>query len=492
MEYNTVRVKQHNEAFMKVISDQGIERELHEFFTFKAPGYQFNPKFKARIWDGQIRLYKIREKTLYRGLLPYVEKFCEERDYRCIVELDDSTENFSLHECEEFLKTLNLPFDGREYQVKAITECIREGRGLLLSPTASGKSFIIYALLRYYAKRTLLIVPTTSLVHQMFSDFEDYSEHDPTWESELMCSKVMSGMSKEGLNPIVISTWQSAIKQSNKWFEQFDMVIVDEAHQAKAKSITTIMERMPHVSRRFGTTGTLDGLEVHQLVLEGLFGKIIKVTDTKELMDKKYLADLHIKCIMLRYGDDARRLLAQRDNSTYPKEVKFLVGNDKRNDFIVNLALSLKGNTLILYQYIDTHGEILYSKLKDKAKDKNIEFVHGGVKSLAREDVRKNAEKTTDNILVCSYGTFSTGVNLVNLQNVIFASPYQSRIRILQSIGRGLRRSEQKTKCVLFDISDDLCWKNRKNHTYKHLEARLKIYMKERFSWEFYKVKLDK
>lgn len=476
---------------MFVTSDPGIEHELWEFFTFKAPGYQFSPKYKARIWSGDIKLYKLRNKKLYRGLLPYVQQFCDDRNYRLIVELDDSDENFSLLECQEFLKTLKLPFEPRDYQVKALTQAIRRKRMLMLSPTASGKSFIIYGLIRFFGSRTLLIVPTTSLVHQMFDDFKNYSVNDNSWNVELQASKVMGGTSKEDLNDVVISTWQSAIKQTPEWLDQFEMVIVDEAHQAKAKSLTFILETMVNTQYRFGTTGTLDDTQVHKLVIEGLTGPTYKVTETKELIDQKYLADLHIKCIMLRYEDDQRRFLAKKENSAYKDEIKFLISNNKRNEYIANLALSLKGNTLILYQYVDKHGEILYNIINRKnTLDKNVEFIHGGVDSIIRESIRKNAEISTGNIYVASYGVFSTGVNIVNLDNIIFASPSKSRIRNLQSIGRGLRRNEDKTKCVLFDISDDLVWRNRKNHTYKHLEARLKIYMKERFSYQFYKVKL--
>lgn len=206
IEFNTVRIKPLNETHIIAYSeDRGIEKEMWEFFTYKAPGFQHNPKFKSKFWDGNIRLYKIREKTLYKGLIPFVETFCEERGYRLINQIEDLDESFSLNECKEFLDSLKLPakLEPRDYQIKAIAQCVRKGRAVMVSPTASGKSFIIYSLIRHYFKKTLLIVPTTALVHQMFGDFQEYSQNDPTWDVALECSKVMGGMSKETRRVII-------------------------------------------------------------------------------------------------------------------------------------------------------------------------------------------------------------------------------------------------------------------------------------------------
>jgi superfamily II DNA or RNA helicase len=170
----------------------------------------------------------------------------------------------------------------------------------------------------------------------------------------------------------------------------------------------------------------------------------------------------------------------------YQAEMDWLVRNDARNRFIKNLALSLKGNTLILFQYVDKHGKVLHDMLKGD----NVHFVHGGVDGGEREEIRHIVEQSSSSIIVASYGTFSTGVNIRNLHNIIFASPSKSKIRILQSIGRGLRKAESKDIATLYDISDDLIWKSKKNFTIQHFAERVKNYNEEKFDYKIYKVNL--
>jgi hypothetical protein len=239
---------------------------------------------------------------------------------------------------------------------------------------------------------------------------------------------------------------------------------------------------------RIGTTGTLDGTKTHKLVLEGLFGSVQKVTTTKELMDAKHLAEFQIKCLLLKYPEVVCQ--AAR-NFTYQQEIEFLVLNEARNKLISNLAISLEGNTLILYQYVDKHGKILYDMIQKRLNDdRKVYFVYGNTEVEVREETRKLVEQSTNAIIVASYGTFSTGVNIRNLHNVIFASPSKSRIRNLQSIGRGLRKSDTKQSATLFDIADDLRHKKHENYTLKHLDERLKMYGDEKFKFKIYKIEL--
>jgi superfamily II DNA or RNA helicase len=475
-----------NEAYIQFECDRGIAQELSDYFTFYVPGHQFTPAFKSRVWDGKIRLADLRSFTIYHGLVPYIEIFCKERDYTLEIDSDVSvTQNFSLVEAKEFVDTLKTPHEIRDYQLKSFVQAIRNKRMLLLSPTASGKSFILYCIIRYLQienKRGLLIVPTTSLVEQMYKDFEDYG-----YDSEQYCHRQYSGKEKHTNKFLTITTWQSIYKNPGEYFEQFDFVLGDEAHQFKAKSLTTILSGCVNAKYRIGTTGTLDGTQTHKLVLEGLFGPVYKATSTADLIDKGQLASFKIKCLILKHPESVCKMARSWD---YNQELEYIVMNTARNNFIRNLALSLNGNTLILFQFVEKHGKSLYANIKEHAKNRHVFFVFGGTDVEIRESVRAITEKERDAIIVASYGTFSTGVNIRNLHNIIFASPSKSRIRNLQSIGRGLRIGDNKDEAVLFDISDDFRIGKYTNYTLKHFVDRVRIYDDEKFKYKFYNIEL--
>lgn len=472
-----------DEVYVKISCSEGISYELRDHFTFHIPGYQFTPQYRSKMWDGKIRLFDVRKQQIYRGLVPYIVKFCEDRGYHYEYDNEKYNEEFSVAEANEFIKTLNMPMQPRDYQIDAFIHAIRSRRALLLSPTASGKSLIIYLLMRYTnAKRTLIIVPTISLVSQLASDFSDYG-----FDADSNIHRIFAGQDKHTDKPITISTWQSLYKLPKAYFELFDVVIGDEAHLFKAKSLAEIMTGLTNAKYRIGTTGTLDGTKTHKLVLEGLFGPVLKVTTTKELMDKKVVADFDIKCLLLKHPDVACQALK---TSTYQQEIEYLVLNESRNKFISNLALSLEGNTLILYQYVDKHGKLLHNLISNKIGNRKCFFIYGKTDVEIREETRKIVENENDAIIIASYGTFSTGINIRNLHNIIFASPSKSRIRNLQSIGRGLRKSDTKKSATLYDIADDLRHKKRENYTLKHFVERIKIYSEEKFIFKIYKIEL--
>ena len=331
-------------------------------------------------------------------------------------------------------------------------------------------------------KRGLLIVPTTSLVEQMYKDFEDYG-----YDSEQYCHRQYSGKDKHTNKFLTITTWQSIYKNSGEYFEQFDFVLGDEAHQFKAKSLTTILSGCVNAKYRIGTTGTLDGSQTHKLVLEGLFGPVYKATSTAELMDKGQLASFKIKCLILKHPESVCKVARSWD---YNQELEYIVMNTARNNFIRNLALSLNGNTLILFQFVEKQGKNLYANIKEHAKNRQVFFVFGGTDVEIRESVRAITEKEKDAIIVASYGTFATGINIRNLHNIVFASPSKSRIRNLQSIGRGLRIGDDKDEAVLFDISDDFRIGKYTNYTLHHFVERVKIYDDEKFKYKFYNIEL--
>ena len=481
-----IRLEKVNEAYIRVTSERNISQELSDYFTFYVPGYQFTPAYKSRYWDGKIRLLDLRTMLIYRGLIAYIEKFCEERKYTLDIDIELRTSKiFSLVEAKEFIGTLKLPHEVRDYQLNSFVHAIRNKRILLLSPTASGKSLIIYLIIRHLQIENikgLLIVPTTSLVEQMYKDFADYG-----YDSDQYCHRQYSGKEKHTNKFLTITTWQSIYKNEKEYFEQFDFVVGDEAHQFKAKSLATILSGCTNAGYRIGCTGTLDGTQTHRLVLEGLFGPVYQATTTKELMDDKHLAEFKIKCLILKYPDN---ICKQSRDWDYNIEVDYIVLNKARNDFIKNLVLSLEGNTLVLFQFVEKHGKNLHAIIKEHTKNRHVFFVFGGTDVEVRESVRAITEKEKDAIIVASYGTFSTGVNIRNLHNIVFASPSKSRIRNLQSIGRGLRLGDNKEEATLFDISDDFRIGKYTNYSLHHFVERVKIYDDEKFNYKFYNINL--
>jgi len=490
-----IAIKKKNEVYLQVQCEPSIAQELSDHFSFDVPGAKFHPLYRNKLWDGKVKLFSVFTKELYVGLLNYLEHFCEVNNYTIDYEqYHQKCDSVTPEIVKQFVDELNLSLPNgesiRDYQLDAVYKAISEGRTLLLSPTGSGKSLIIYCLLRWnekFGRKQLILVPTTSLVEQMYSDFQSYSLNNG-WKASYNCSRIYSGHAKDNLLSIVISTWQSIYELPKKFFEPFQCIYGDEAHLFKAKSLTSIMHKMVTAPYRVGTTGTLDGTKTHKLVLEGLFGPVYKVTTTRELMDKDQLAELKIICIVLSYPDDIKK--ANKENK-YPEEMDFLVQHEPRNKFIRNLALKQKGNTLVLFQFVEKHGAVLWKMINDKDSDRKVWFVYGGTDTEQRESIRKITENENDAIIVASYGTFSTGINIKNLHNIIFASPTKSRIRNLQSIGRGLRKGDQKVSCNLYDIGDDLTWKSRKNFTLLHMIERVKIYNDEKFEYKLVKVPLD-
>jgi superfamily II DNA or RNA helicase len=484
-----ITIQKKNEIYLKVETEPHIHQELFEYFTFDVPGAMFMPQYRSKYWDGKIRLYSNHTGEIYVGLLDKIVAWAKNCEYS--VEFKDNkfyglpfeeNEMISIEGVSDYMKSISK-HEPRDYQVNAVYDALKYNRKLLISPTASGKSLMIYSIVRYFVEKEgniLLIVPTTSLVEQMYKDFEDYG-----WNAEEYCHKIYSGKEKSTNKNVVITTWQSIYNLPRSFFENFDVVIGDEAHQFKSKSLVSIMTKMDNTKYRFGFTGTLDGSQTHKWVLEGLFGPSYKVTQTKELIEKGYLSKLQIKVLLLKHN--------QHQFNEYEEEIQYLITHDKRNKFIKNLSLDLKGNTLILFNRVETHGQPLYEMINSSAtKDRKIFFVYGGVDAEEREKVREITENENDAIIVASYGTFSTGINIKNLHNIIFASPSKSRIRNLQSIGRVLRKGENKNQAVLYDIADDITYKSKKNYTLNHLIERIKIYNEEKFNYEIIQIDFKK
>ena len=479
-----------NHSMIAVSCEPGIRQELSDYFCFMVPGAKFMPAVKRRQWDGKIRLFNAMSCQMNAGLYAKLCKFAADRHYhiklaRSDYGLPNEKNEISHQAMVKQLASFNPPFEPRDYQYDAIVHSIERKRAVLLSPTGSGKSFIIYNLMRYYLEEyeqnVLVVVPTTSLVEQMTKDFHDYG-----FDSEALVHKIYSGKDKVTKKRVIVTTWQSVYKLDKEWFEQFGCVFGDECHLFKAKSLSTLMDKCTEADYRIGTTGTLDGTAVNKLVLEGLFGPVKRVTYTRDLQDKGTLAKLHIDMIVLNYTKEQKALVSEYN---YQEEVDWLVTHEPRNIFIRNLAVTQQGNTLVLFQFVEKHGEPLFKMISELHGDK-VYYVHGGTDTSDREAIRGIVEQQDGAIIVASMGTFSTGINIKNLHNIIFASPSKSQIRVLQSIGRGLRKSDNNQDTKLIDIADNLQLGSKGNFTLRHSASRMKIYDKEKFDYKIHEVVL--
>jgi len=469
------------------------ENELREYFSFFVPGHKFMPAFKRKVWDGKVKLFNSVTKQMNVGLYSHLRRFCADRFYKLeileheVYGIPSAKDDVDHPTLVKFLSSLGSPYEPRDYQYKAIAHGIENYRSILLSPTGSGKSFIIYNLMRYALEATdgniLVIVPTTSLVEQMYKDFEDYG-----YDVDKYCHRIYSGKEKVTDKRIIISTWQSIYKFGHEWFEQFETVFGDEVHLFKAKSLTTMMDKCTNARYRFGLTGTLDGTETNKLVLEGLFGPTFTVTSTVALQKSKQLAELDISILLMRYHNDVCNMVREYN---YQDELDYIVRYEPRNKFISKLAIDQKGNTLVMFQFVEKHGKVLYEMIRNLVdENRKVFYVSGEVDASNREQIRGIVEKQNDSIIVASLGTFSTGINIRNLHNIIFATPSKSQVKVLQSIGRGLRQSDDGRTTKLFDIADDMHVDSHKNFTLKHSAERIKIYTKEGFSYKIYPIDL--
>jgi superfamily II DNA or RNA helicase len=484
-------ISKKNEVYIKLECEPHILHELAPHFTFSVESAKFMPQYRGKGWNGEIRLLSTATGEIYAGLLDriiakiknygYTYEFRDNKYYGLPFEVN---EEITLDGVKGYMNYIGK-FSPYDYQINTVYECLRYNRKTVVSATSSGKSFMIYAVIRYYVSKglkCLVVFPTTSLIHQMIKDWSEYG-----WNVDEYCHMIYSGQEKTTDRLVTLSTWQSIHKLDRSFFENYDCVVVDECHGCKSKSLIDIMKKSHNAKYRFGFTGTLSNgskdSQTHEWVISGLFGPPYKAVGTKELIEKGRASKLDIHCLVLKHQP-------QKFNK-YEDEIQFIINNEKRNKFIKNLALDLKGNTLILFSRVETHGLPLYELINIDSEDKRkVFFVHGGVDVQERELVREITERENNAIIVASYGVFSTGISIKNLHNVIFASPSKSRIRNLQSIGRVLRKGTNKDKATLYDIADDTTYNSRKNYTLNHFIERIKIYNEEDFNYEIIPISL--
>ena len=499
------KIVHHDNIHIRVIPDnRGEAMELNDYFSFFADGYRFHPAFKSKQWDGRTKMFNVNTGLILRGLLSQVIEFCKERQYS--VEVDPvlvSTANLNQDEIQLFVDRLGFkskgqPIQLRDYQVEAIWRGLNKRRMLCISPVSSGKSAIIAGISRYLQqiiepdKKILIVVPNINLVNQFAYDLCDYFSEDIEWLKTDPIHTVFAGQDKSASSQIIISTWQSLYKLPREFFDQFRGLIVDECHLSESKSFSSICEKCSNADYRFGFSGSVKNSKTHVLKLEGMFGRAHITKTTKELMEDGSVTELDIRGLQIKYPVEICD--QQRKINDYSAEIESIITSEERNRFLCKLALAQKGNGLILVDKVDKHAKPLYAMMKQMAGDRPVFYISGEVKGSRREEIRLDVANYDNAIILATYQTLSTGVNIPSLNWLIFGSPTKSFARVIQSIGRILRLHKSKTLVTLFDIIDDMRIKPRtsvhENYAWKHALERLNFYSEQKFDVQMRKVPL--
>lgn len=490
----TIRLSKINEVFFKAHLNREQYLELREFFSHYAQDYKFQPKYKAGMWDGKICfLDKFGQFPI--GLFHRFVEFCDKYGYDIGIDFDEKS--FVNHISDAFLtkffESLFPPEKNiypRDYQQEAVKKAITSGRGVLNLATSSGKSLIIYCLLRYLIamnKNIIVIVPNISLVEQLFSDFKN----DYGWDNAInnVCLNY-GGKEIDFQKRILLTTWQSVYKNDEHFFERYEGIIIDEAHSMTGKSIQSIASKCKNASFRIGLTGTMPKNDAEMYTIVGYLGQVIHKIMSIELIEKGVISKIKIRNLILNYPQQMRYA-----RTNYQAEVDDINSYKNRNKAI-NYILDKVGpeeNVLILVTKIE-HLLTVKKYIEDNYPKKNVYEIYGNTEGEVREEIRKSLEKESGAVLVASYGTFSTGSNVKKLHHIVLFSSYKSQIKVLQSIGRGLRKHESKEFVTVWDCCDNLQYtdgrKIYKNWTYLHWEKnRLSYYEEQQF--EYSDEKLD-
>lgn len=488
-----VRFKDYSNVYIEC--EDSIFFEMRDYFSFEADGYRFNPKFRYGQWDGRIRLLD-NQRNLPIGLTSFVEKFASNMNYSYHIDpIILEKENISREDFNKWIDSKKI-YDGDniitpyDYQKESVYVALNERRKILNLPTSAGKSLIQALISRYYAEnyegKILIIVPTTSLVDQMVNDFVNYR----LFPREALLG-IRGGTARDSDALIYVSTWQTAVKQSADWFSQFGMMMNDECHLSVGKSISDIVKKMTKCPFKYGLSGSLKDGKANIMQYVGLFGSVFKPVSTHDLMESGRVSKLAIKSIFIRYPDNITKAMKGK---TYQEEIKIITNGKKRNKWVANLAIKLAKrdeNVFLMFKHAE-HGKMLMSMIKEQGYDK-VHFINGTIDTNVRNELKTTVENNKGIIVVASYGVFSTGISIKNLHHIIFGHPIKSKITVLQTIGRILRKHDSKKLAILWDICDDMGVKPKSanakkkyvhlNYALKHALDRIERYASERFDY---------
>jgi superfamily II DNA or RNA helicase len=493
--------------------DEVERKQIEISLTKKIHNFYFHPLVKKKLWDGNICFIEKKGGAwkipigLWREVLQIGE------DYAIEIEIGglDKIVNNDLT-LEEYTEWVNEFFAGgiggdpekmpRDYQIETAWKLIKYRYSISEVATSSGKtliSFMIFAYLKQKGliRKFLMIVPSTNLVFQGSEDFEDYGLHK-------LGSKIqqIGGGSKlrEGCD-VIIGTFQSLVKQDQEFFEEADLVFVDEAHHTNSMSIKKIVAQCMHSRWRFGLTGTLTKRgTADYLTIQQFLGPLIVEISPSFLFDNNYATPVSIKIVVMdwlekEFKDKLADLKLNNNNlegnEVYNLERKLVVESKKRLNYVVDFMSKTSKNSLVLFQSVkDEYGKQIWNLLREKNNEKEVFYVDGDTSEGLREEYKSRMASGNNKILIATYGTFSTGISINNLHNIFLVESYKSEVLIKQSLGRGMRQMEGKEKVNIIDFVDDFSSPKYQNYLMKHSEARIQIYKNESFEYKIYKVKL--
>jgi superfamily II DNA or RNA helicase len=482
-------IKVNETHFFIKVDDGDLLYEIDSAFAIYKEGYQFVPAYKNHTWDGKVHFFKVQSRRFPIGLTEELVKWCKTRNHTLIFENYEkapvewlSREKFEAN-CKQIMA--GSKYQPRDYQLDAAFAALNGKRGILECCTSSGKSLMIYLILRNLMmergyKKMLLIVPSIMLVTQMYKDFEDYGWSDLDKWCELQDKDHVPTYHKT----ILITTWQSLMKQSADYFEDVNVAICDECHGLRGVKLSTMMQFCINADFKIGTTGTLPTSLVEKYDVKSVLGNTLYKITSEELIQRGFLTDIIVANLFLQYPID---FIKENQERTYPEEVRLVEEYEDRMKILSKILDSVpkNHNMLVLCNHVE-HLEATIDYLKEHVKDRKVVKITGSVKAAEREFIRISAEETDGLIIVATYGTMSTGVNIKKIHEIVLFANSKSKIKVLQSLGRGLRKHPEKAKVVIYDIVDDMRYKSKRgkvhsNYLYDHWLERSKYYIEQKF-----------
>jgi superfamily II DNA or RNA helicase len=526
----------------ELVVSESTRIEYHQvqlWLTRHVKGYRFMPAFKMGAWNGQQSYF--RNGKINLGLWRETMKGCKEIGAPFILE---NKEDFPLNRdvtledvkkfCEDFFKTHKVKnkkgewvtFYPYEHQIETAYKILKNRYCMAEVATSGGKSLIISIIIFYILKnmkpdaKFLIIVPSITLVTQFYDNIIEYNmgvnnllemknnkseqilnkKHSPcdVRIEEIMSERPRKWSGKLDAN-IYIGTYQSLEKWPKDFFKKFHTVVTDEAHSAKARTISTILgHTFKSAYYRFGVSGTFppdDSCEI--LSIQSVLGPKITEVSATELKEKGIISPMEIKVVIINHNNpefnDRLKVIRKGGygKEAYDIEKDYIHNSDKRIEFIKKIVNKCETNTLLLFHTIE-YGQKIFNELKESLKNKDFFYIDGEVSGKKREEIKKEMEITDGNVkvLVASYGTLSTGVSINAIFNVIFADSFKSEQIIIQSIGRSLRLHENKKRATIFDIVDVFSSKDMNNILYSHFKERAKFYDKREYPYKIIKMNL--
>ena len=449
---------------------------IREYFSVEDKQQVFKRRY-AIGYRPQTRLYAITPQGRFETRLIFsILEFLQNQDIQFNIELTDKFKDvIFIPELKENLTKLNL--DLRDYQEESVKLALKNKSGVIILPTSAGKTLVIATLVKsiqdQHDFKALILVPDIQLVAQTYSDFIDYGIP----ESEI--TKWTGSTEPDKNAKIVISNAQILLseKQDLSLLKDIKLLVIDEVHKLKyGNKINKVVEQIPALFR-YGFTGTLPDYKIDQWNIFGKIGRVIYFKESIDLRDQNYISQVHVAALKLTYKNIPQFTTPSMHNPTagYEEEITWLQTNPYRNAIIIKLVNKSDKNTLIMVDRI-AHGEELLRVLQEST-NKQVHFVHGAVEIEEREMIRKLMEEHDNVACIAISKIFSTGINIKNLHNIIFAAIGKARIKIIQSIGRSLRKHSSKKLATIFDIWDNLRYGN------KHMVERLALYDREQIPY---------